>query len=201
VSMEIGVLGTGSVGSSLATGFADAGYDVMLGSRDVTKPGLAEWAAGDAAHRRVSSYRDAASYGEIVILAVPGRVLGETLDATGRESFSDAIVIDASNPIALSGDEVIDAFGDDDSGAEFVQRELPGVPVVKAFNQIMAPAMTHPEKSDSKVLRIAGDDDEAKRRVAGVLEGFGWDVHDLGPLSKARALEHGVVDWMKRSRS
>jgi predicted dinucleotide-binding enzyme len=199
--MNVGIIGSGSAGHALATGFSEAGYDVMLGSRDVAKPGLAKWAAADPERRRTGTYADAARFGEIVVLAVPGRVLGDALDLAGRDSFANSIVIDATNPIAYEGDEVVNAYGDDDSGAEFVQRELPGVPVVKAFNRASPPAMTHAELSMNRTMRIAGDDAEAKRRVTGVLEEFGWTVEDLGPLSEARALERGVIAWMKRSRA
>lgn len=199
--MNIGILGSGHVGSSLATGFADAGHSVMLGSRDPLQERLVQWASEDPAHRSVGQYRQATEFGELVIFAVPGRVLAETLDDVGRMAFAGKLVIDATNPILYTDTgEVADAYGDDDSGAEFLQRELPGVPVVKAFNQINAADMLTPGRSTTTVLRIAGDDEEAKKRVTELLESFGWAVRDLGPLSKARALEHGVVDWVRRSR-
>jgi hypothetical protein len=197
-SMNIGILGSGRVGSSLATGFSDSGHTVMLGSRNPTRPELADWADDDPAHRAVGDYREATLFGALVILAVPGRVLGETLDNSGRETFSGKLVIDATNPIVFTDDGAIDAYGDDDSGAEFVQRELPDAAVVKAFNQINAADMLDPERSEMKVLRIAGDDEDAKRQVTELLESFGWRVRDLGPLRRSRALEHSVVDWVTR---
>lgn len=199
--MKVGILGTGSVGTSLATGFAEAGHEVMLGSRNPSQERLVEWADTDPVHRSVGDYAQAATFGELVIVAVPGRALGDMLDATGRDAFLGSIVIDATNPVLVTDEGVVDAYGDDDSGAEFLQRELPGVPVVKAFNQIDAEDMTHPERARTNLLRICGDDEEAKQRVTDVLQDFGWQVRDLGPLRKARALEHGVIDWIKRLES
>lgn len=200
--MRIGILGAGSVGASLATGLADAGHDVMLGTREPERPELAGWASKDAAHRRVGDYAEATDFGDLVVFAVPGRALGETLDATGRERFPGKLVIDATNPIATSdAGEIVDAYGETDSGAEFLQRELgPTAPVVKAFNQINASVMLDPSRSSQKVLRIAGDDEGAKTTVRELLESFGWEVRDLGPLSRSRALEHGVVDWVRKAR-
>jgi len=192
--MDIGILGSGHVGSSLATGFADGGHTVVLGSRDPSQHRLVDWAAQDPDHRRTGDYRAAVSAAELVIFAVPGRILAETLDTIGRNAFDAKIVIDATNPFAKNAaGETIDFYGDDDSGAEFLQRELPDAAVVKAFNQISAPAMLHPEQANMDVLRIAGDDEDAKRSVAELVESFGWKVRDLGRLSKARALEHGVI--------
>jgi 8-hydroxy-5-deazaflavin:NADPH oxidoreductase len=198
-AMDIGILGSGHVGSSLATGFADKGHRVILGSRDPSQERLLEWAAQDPDHRRVGDYRAAVSAAELVILAVPGRVLAETLDTVGRDAFGGKIVVDPTNPFAKNeAGQTIDFYGDDDSGAEFLQRELPDVPIVKAFNQISAPVMLHPEHANMDVLRIAGDDEHAKRSVAELVESFGWRVRDLGPLPKARALEHGVIRSYRR---
>lgn len=192
--MRIGIIGTGQVGSALATGLADSGHTVMLGSRDPYRRRVIEWASVDPGHRQVADVRAAARFGEMVVVAVPGRALAEMLDAVGRDAFEDRIVIDVTNPLAKNEqNEAISAFGDDDSGAEFLQRELPGASVVKAFNQISAPAMLHPEQSAMDRMRIAGDDQEAKQRVTELLESFGWQVRDLGALRKARALEHGVI--------
>jgi predicted dinucleotide-binding enzyme len=192
--MHIGILGSGHVGSSLATGFADAGHAVVLGSRDPSQSRLLNWVAEDPDRRRIGDYRAAVDSSELVVFAVPGRVLAETLDGIGRDAFEEKIVIDATNPFVKDdAGRTIDFYGDDDSGAEFLQRELPGVPVVKAFNQISARVMLHPEQANMDRLRIAGDDEAAKRTVTELLESFGWKVRDLGPLSRARALEHGVI--------
>ncbi len=192
--MDIGILGSGRVGSSLATGFADRGHHVLLGSRDPSKQQLLDWLAQDPAHRRVGDYRAAVEFGELVIFAVPGRFLAQTLDQVGRDAFADKIVVDATNPFAKDdAGRTIDFYGDDDSGAEYLQRELPQARVVKAFNQVNAPVMLAPERANMDKLRIAGDDEAAKRTLTDLAEEFGWTVRDLGSLKKARALEHGVI--------
>ena len=138
--------------------------------------------------------REAASFGDIVVVAAPGRLLADVLDATGRDAFAGKVVIDTTNPFAKDErNETIDFYGNDDSAAEFLQRELPDSMVVKAFNQILASAMLQPENAEMDVLRIAGDDEGAKRRVTELAESFGWKVRDLGALKKARALERGVI--------
>jgi 8-hydroxy-5-deazaflavin:NADPH oxidoreductase len=196
--MRIGVIGTGKVGGSLATGFADGGHLVMLGSRDPRQARLVDWTTPDVSHRQVGTQRDAALFGEVVVIATPGRSLAELLDDVGRDAFDGKVVVDVTNPFARNeAGETVDFYGDDDSGAELLQRELSDARVVKAFNQIAAAVMLRPEESEMDMLRIAGDDEGAKRIVSGLAESFGWNVRDLGPLKRARALEHGVIRLSK----
>jgi predicted dinucleotide-binding enzyme len=71
---------------------------------------------------------------------------------------------------------------------------VPTAKVVKAFNEINAPVMLHPERTATGSVRIAGNDEDAKRQVEELLEGYGWQVRDLGRLEHARELEHAVID-------
>jgi 8-hydroxy-5-deazaflavin:NADPH oxidoreductase len=193
--MDIGIIGTGNVGTALGTGFADAGHRVMLGTRGAARKEVLDWVARDTEHRGVGDRRTAVEFGEIVIFAVPGRVLGETAESIGLDAFAGKTVIDATNPVGHDEQgQMIDHYGEDDSGAELLQRQLGDVPVVKALNEILAPHMLHPNRSEHGEVRIAGDDESAKGRVAELLERFGWTVRDLGPLSKARELERAVID-------
>jgi NADPH-dependent F420 reductase len=196
--MRIGVLGSGSVGSSLARGFAREGHDVMVGTRDPSQESVQDWLRDGGEAASAGSYADAAGFAEIVIMAVPGAVLDEVVDAAGEDSFAGKVVIDPMNPVLFEGDEVRAAYGDDTSAAERLQERLPEAKVVKAFNQIEAARMTTPDES-SGPLRICGDDPDAKAMVTELAEAFGWKVRDLGPLKRARPLERGVIDWIRGS--
>ncbi len=83
--MKIGILGSGVVAQSLAGGFLKHGHAVTLGTREPAK--LAAWAEKNPA-ARVASFRDAARFGEIVVLAVKGSVAGEALRAAGAENLA-----------------------------------------------------------------------------------------------------------------
>ena len=133
-------------------------------------------------------------------MAVPGRLVVDVARDIGAEAFDGKLVIDPSNPVVFDGDEVHSAFGDDDSAAEALQRTLPSARIVKALNQIEAAQMTSPSPDEKRPVRIAGDDEAAKAEVTGFLESLGWTVRDLGSLERARALEHGVIDWMAKNQ-
>ncbi|NTU70998.1 MAG: NAD(P)-binding domain-containing protein [Coriobacteriia bacterium] len=199
--MRISVLGTGNVGMSLATGFARIGNEVMLGTRDAAKPAVTEWlAAGDPA-RTAGTYEAAADFGDVVVLAIPGRLLPELITELGSARMAGKTVLDATNPIAFGPDGVTNAYGADDSGTETLQRGWPGARVVKAFNQINAADMGDPGPEPPSPLRIAGDDADAKAVIGGLGEALGWTVRDLGGIEKSRALERGVVDWIARAQA
>jgi predicted dinucleotide-binding enzyme len=199
--MRIGVLGTGTVGMALARGLLRAGHEVMLGTRDTGSPKLAVW-LGSGAGARVGSYPQAVEFAEIVITAVPGRVVADTVRGVGPAPFKGKIVIDVSNPVNATGAVPTAVYPETDSAAENIQRLLPEADVVKAFNQINPERMTDPALgSGPKTLRICGNSAAAKGVVISLAEEFGWTVEDLGDLTHARALEQGVVNWIIRHAS
>jgi predicted dinucleotide-binding enzyme len=67
----IGILGSGSVGQTLAKGFIHHGHSVMLGTRDPKK--LAEWAEAAGENAQAGTFEDTAAFGDILVLAVKGR--------------------------------------------------------------------------------------------------------------------------------
>lgn len=196
--MRIGILGSGNVGMSLATGFSAHGIDVMLGTRDPSKPAIVAWL--DASSRaQVGSYAEAASFGEIVVTALPGRLVADIVAQLGPEPFAGRIVIDPSNPIRFTDHGPEAVYPEDDSAAEHLQRLLPKARVVKAFSQVNPPKMLDPDPiAGPRTIRICGDDANAKATVAGLLEEFGWMVDDLGPLSEAQRLERGTLNYFIR---
>ncbi len=91
------------------------------------------------------------------------------------------------------------ALGFDTSAGEKVQQWLPGAKVVKAYNTVGAPLMVDPSfqgglKGD---MFIAGDNADAKSKVADLIRGFGWDVVDAGPLAMSRHLEPMCIVWVQ----
>ncbi len=195
--MRIGIIGSGSAALSLAAGFARIGHEVMVGARDVNKPTVVQWQHSSGSGAQAGSYVQAARFADVAVFAVPGRVLREVVGGLSPRLFDNTIVIDVTNPPLITKTGVVNAFGEDDSGAEYLQRALPGSRVVKAFSQILAAQMGDPGPNPTMPLRICGDDAAAKATVADLGTALGWRVRDIGALSKARALENGAVEWMR----
>jgi predicted dinucleotide-binding enzyme len=197
---RVGVLGSGEVGRRLAAGFCSRGHDVMIGSRDPGKPELREWLAGDGAGVEAGTFAQAATHGELLVLAVLGNAAEEAIADAGPESFSGKVVIDAMNPLDFSGGfpPKLSIAGEDSLG-ERVQRALPDAKVVKAFNTIGNPYFVDPSFRDGQpTMLIAGEDEDAKRTVVDLLADFGWpDTVDLGGIEASRELEAICIAWVK----
>jgi hypothetical protein len=193
----VAVLGNGVVGIAVAKGFAELGYRVIFGTRDVagakTVDALAAVAGSTAA-----SYAEAARAADFAFVALPWSGLKEALLLAGPQNLEGKLVIDASNPLDYAGGAPRLAIGHTDSSGELVQRTLPGAKVVKAFNIITAAHMVHPKLPDGRPdMFIAGNDAAAKAEVAELLSRFGWrKAIDMGDISASRLLEPLAMVWI-----
>jgi predicted dinucleotide-binding enzyme len=192
---KIGILGSGVVAQMLGSGFLKHGYDVMLGTRDISK--LAEWLKTNNAV--TGSFRDAAAFGEIIVLAVKGNMAEAALQLAGITNFRGKIVIDTTNPIADAApvNGVLQYYTNlGSSQMEQLQLVVPEARFVKAFNSVGNNFMINPDFGGIKPsMFICGNDPEAKRQVTAILGQFGWETEDMGAVEAARAIEPLCMLW------
>lgn len=164
---------------------------MRLGTRFPARPELRHWVHSQAGDARVVSFAEAARFGDAVVLATDWKGTEHALELARPAHLAGKVVIDATNPLDFSsGMPPRLDIGHSDSGGEQVQRWLPGARVVKAFNTVIARHMVGPKcPGAAPAMWIAGNDDEAKNEVAGLLEELGWQTLDAGALSQARLLE------------
>jgi 8-hydroxy-5-deazaflavin:NADPH oxidoreductase len=192
---KFGVLGSGVVAKTLASGLKKHGYDVRIASRGGDK--LEEFTAqsGIAA----GPFVDVARWAEVVVLAVKGTAAESALQIAGAQNLAGKVVIDTTNPIAEEApvDGVLKFFtGPNDSLLERLQQAVPGARFVKAFNSVGNAYMVNPSlPGGPPTMFYCGNDAEAKRLVAGVLQKFGWDAADMGSAAGARAIEPLCQLW------
>jgi 8-hydroxy-5-deazaflavin:NADPH oxidoreductase len=198
--MKVGVLGSGDVAKALGHGFAQHGYNVMLGSRTPNSEKLKVWRKETPGETRTGTFVEAAAYGEILVLAVLGSVINEAIDLAVTKNFDGKLVIDTTNPLDFSKGMPPELFtGFNDSLGERIQQNLPKAKVVKCFNTVPNSQMVGPTDSSVEML-ICGNDAEAKQRVASILKQFGWaGAIDLGGITEARWLEAFVPLWVRTS--
>jgi NADPH-dependent F420 reductase len=177
--MRIAVIGTGRMGTGLATALSIAGHQVVFGSRDPEAAGEAVRKAGAAATTLSEAVRDA----EIVVLAIPWVAVEETLPQLG--DLTAKVVLDITNPYVGGRFQP----PTDSSTTERIQEWAPGARVVKGFNHVYAQNLTRPEAGGQAAsVMLAGDDAEAKDTIAGLASDIGFDPVDVGPAGAARAL-------------
>lgn len=206
--MDVAVLGTGTVGRTLAAAVAAAGNAVAIGTRDVdallARDGEDAFAAWSHAHRQVTvaTFADAATRGELVINATAGARSLAAIEAAGHRNLAGKILLDVANPLDFSqGFPPSLTVANTDSLAEQIQRALPDTQVVKALNTVSAPVMVDPASigGGEHDLPICGNDDTAKAAVGEALRTwFGWrSILDLGDLTAARGMEAYLLLWVR----
>jgi 8-hydroxy-5-deazaflavin:NADPH oxidoreductase len=196
--MRVGILGTGDVAKALGRGFITVGHDVKMGSRDAKNEKALAWAKEIGAKASVGTFADAASFGEIVVLATLGVANESALTLAGPEKLRGKVVIDSTNPLDFSaGMPPKLAVSGNDSAGERVQRLLPDADVVKAFNTVGNPFMFRPAfPGGPPDMFIAGNSDDAKKKVSGILNDFGWGIVDVGGIEASRYLEAMCMVWV-----
>ena len=198
--MRVGVLGSGEVGQTLGSGFAEAGHDVVVGTREPDRPALAAWRDQVGRRIRLASFSDAARHGEWLVLAVGGGVAEAVVDLAGPAHLAGKLLLDVTNPLDFSrGMPPGLLFGMTDSVGERLQRKLPNTRVVKVFNTVPRTLMVHPRLAGGGArMLIAGNDAAAKAQTAEILAAFGWPgVIDVGGIEAARWLEALVPLWVR----
>lgn len=196
---QIGIIGSGDVAKTLATGFLKHGHQVTVGSRDPAK--LADWQNANPS-AKLGSFADAARAAEIVVLAVKGSVARNALELAGAGNIAGKVVIDATNPIAdAPPEDGVLRFSTDlnRSAMEELQEAFPGARFVKAFNSVGAGRMANPVfEQGQPSMFICGNDEAAKTDVSAILVQFGWEPIDMGLAASARAIEPLCMLWCIR---
>jgi 8-hydroxy-5-deazaflavin:NADPH oxidoreductase len=195
---KVAVLGSGQVGDFLSNGFLKHGYEVMRGSRDPKK--LDDWKTKAANPKATTgTFAEAAKYGDIIVLAVKGKVAQELLEGVGADAIANKVILDTTNPIDESAKDgpVIRYFTPaNDSLMEQLQKKFPSAKFVKCFNSVGSPFMVNPDFGGTKpTMFICGNDSSAKEQTKSILDKFGWETEDMGPVESARALESLCILW------
>jgi 8-hydroxy-5-deazaflavin:NADPH oxidoreductase len=178
--MKIGILGSGMIGGTAARLFAAAGHEVAV-SNSRGPASLQPLVDEIGPRARAMTIADAARFGDVVLLAVPWRA-PEALPAPPL--VAGKVVIDAMNPYKDGGG--LHDLGDSTSSEETLKR-LPGARLVKAFNTIYYKHLASLGKpgapADARTaIFIAGDDEQAKGIVAGLIDDIGFTAVDTGSL-------------------
>jgi predicted dinucleotide-binding enzyme len=181
--MRIGFIGSGRIGSTLARLGVDHGYEVVL-SNSRGPATLAELVAELGPLASAGSVEHAGAEGEVVVVTIPLKAYA----AVPADLLYGKVVIDTNNYYPDRDGRFVELDDGTTTSSELLAEHLSGSFVVKAFNTIYFEHLaTQGEPAGTpgrRALPIAGDDSQAKRIVSEVIDSFGFDVVDAGPLSE-----------------
>jgi 8-hydroxy-5-deazaflavin:NADPH oxidoreductase len=190
----IGLIGAGHIGSHVARAAITTGYDVVI-SNSRGPETLAGLVAELGPQARAGTTAEAATAGDLVVVAIPVKAIGEV----PAQPLVGKVVIDTNNYYSRRDGHI--AALDDGSltSSGLLQEQLPGAHVVKAFNHLYAHQITSdgmpPRTHNRRALAIAGDDLVAKARVTELIDEFGFDVVDAGPLAESWRIQPGTPGY------
>jgi predicted dinucleotide-binding enzyme len=193
----IGLIGAGHIGSQLARLAVAHGYDVVI-SNSRGPETLSSLVAELGPTARAATPADAAKAGDLVVVTIPLK----NYRSVPVEPLRGKVVVDTNNYYPQRDGHIHDLDNESVTSSELLQRHLPASKVVKAFNHIHAAALTtdgQPHGTNGRrALVIAGNDASAKAAVARLIDQFGFDVVDAGPLAESWRIQPGTPGYGPR---
>lgn len=193
----IGFIGAGNIGSRLARLAVKAGYDVVV-SNSRGPETLADLVRELGPRARAGKTLEAAGAGEIVVVTIPLK----SYRSVPVEPLIGKIVIDTNNYYPQRDGHIPELDRESTTTSELLQAHLPQSRVVKAFNHIHAADLVTdgkpPGATDRRALAIAGDDQQAKSVVAQLIDQFGFDTVDVGPLAESWRIQRDTPGYGPR---
>ena len=201
--MIIAVLGTGSVGETIASRLVEVGHSVVMGSRSATNEKATAWVAKTGDRAGQGTFAEAIGAGELIILATKGETGLEAIGSAQADAVAGKTIIDVSNPLDFSsGMPPSLSTVNTDSFGEKLQRTFPAANVVKSLNTMWAGLMVNPAlvADGDHTVFMSGNNAGAKAQTADLLRQFGWkaeNILDLGDISTARGTEMLLPIWLR----
>jgi 8-hydroxy-5-deazaflavin:NADPH oxidoreductase len=188
----VGLIGSGMIGGTVAMLAVAAGYQVVLSNSRGPRT-LAGLVGELGPLARAATVAEAASAGDLVVVAIPLKAYGDVPAAELRGT----IVMDTGNYAPARRDGQLAQL---DSGAltssELLQRQLTGAKVVKVFNNIyfkhLASLARPAGAADRSFLPVAADDQDARSAVTGFLDSIGYGAVDAGSLADSWRQQPGT---------
>jgi len=188
--MNIGIIGSGHIGGALTRRLSALGHDVAVANSRGPQS-LTDLAAESGA--TAGTVETAARESDVVVLAVPLRVVPDL----PADAFRGKIVVDANNYYAGRDGRIAEIADGRRTSSRWTSDLLRDATVVKAFNTMFAQHLLEkglPPGTDGRIaLPVAGDDDDAKRIVMGLVDELGFDPVDAGGLDDSWRQEPGTA--------
>jgi predicted dinucleotide-binding enzyme len=194
-NIPIGIIGAGKMGATLASLWANAGYPVMISSRN---PDALQSLAQSIGHGvKAGTPESAAKFGTVIVIAVPYGVepqLGQQL----ATQLAGKVVIDLGNPYPERDGAMAEEARREGTGTASA-KFFPGVRLVRAFNAISYVSLRKNAHRtvDPIAIPIAADDRHARSITEQLVRAAGFAPVVVGPLSTAKSFDVGTAAYVK----
>ncbi|MFZ0547041.1 MAG: NAD(P)-binding domain-containing protein [Candidatus Promineifilaceae bacterium] len=183
--MKIAVLGAGNIGRTLGLKWAAKGHEVIFGVRDVNAPKVKAILSQAGEHASAASVESAVSTGEVVVFAIPGRVMDETVGLISAQ-LAGKIVIDATNNVGAAVLNNLSAFITHSADVQYF----------RAFHSLGWENFDNPMVGGMPVdLFYCGDSGEAQTAVDGLIADIGLRPIYLGGREQLTAADGLTRLW------
>ncbi len=182
--MKIGIIGAGHIGGNAAKLFAEAGHEIAIANSRGPET-LTEEVEEIGENAKAVTVEEATDFGEIVFVSIP---FGKYKELPA-DNFEGKIVIDSNNYYP-DRDGIFEDIEDNKiTSSELLAEHLKDAKIVKAFNTIWFEHLKTQGNKDlpteeRRVIFYCGDEEEAKRKVAALIEEIGFGAFDTGNLSE-----------------
>jgi predicted dinucleotide-binding enzyme len=184
--VNVTIIGTGNMARAIGSRLVAGGHDVSVLGKQVEAAEEAVTAIGGDGSARTGRSGDPIA-DDVVVLAIYYRDATTAVEQYG-EQLAGKVVVDISNPVNETFDDLVTP--PDSSAAQELAARAGGARLVKAFNTTFANTVSEGEVAGTPLdVFLAGDDEDAKATVAGLVEDGGMRAVDAGPLRRARELE------------
>src|SRR5258708_23593098 len=185
ISMNIGIIGSGEMGSGLASKFIKLGHSVSIANS--RGPASLKQLAGEIG-AEAASVEESTKNKKVIIVAIPQKNVQDLTKNLFEQLTEDVVVIDTGNYYPNVRDGAIPALDQSGIDSLWVQEQL-GIPVVKVFNSILATSLKdlgRPKgEKDRIALAVSGEDTKAKEVVFKLVDELGFDPFDIGTISQS----------------
>jgi 8-hydroxy-5-deazaflavin:NADPH oxidoreductase len=190
VKLKIGIVGSGRIGGTIGGLWVKAGHEVMFSSLDLDHDKAL--AASLGRNARAGTPREAAAFGDVLLIAVPYSALPQ-IGRDLADLIKGKVVLDTCNPIPGRDGEI--ATWARGKGAGLASAELlPGARLVRTFNAIGYAKLSEGanRQGERTGIPMAGDDENAVAVASSLVRDIGFEPVVIGPLAMGRYLIPGA---------
>lgn len=180
--MNIGIIGIGAIGGTIATKLVKAGHRVKVSNsrgKDAVKEFASEIGAVPSDLAEISAGLD------VLIISIPYGAIPNLPGCVFEQLPEDAIIVDTGNYYPEVRNEKLDGLGDGQAESLWLSR-LINRPVIKTFNNLLAYSLAELGREKGAegrlAMQVAGDNEQQKNIVMELVDQCGFDPFDAGNL-------------------